>query len=69
MTTTCSICHEEFEGFGHNPEPLLDYAQRCCEECNFNVVVPMRLFGPTPEVRQELRKHGFEASMTIRRTR
>lgn len=39
----CSICGEEFEGFGHNPSPLLPPDQRCCDLCNSFIVVPVRI--------------------------
>jgi hypothetical protein len=33
----CSICHEEYEGFGNNAEPIND--GRCCDACNSLVIV------------------------------
>ena len=41
----CSICKTEFTGFGHNPEPIRKYEERCCGECNMTIVVPIRIFG------------------------
>lgn len=38
---TCCICGKEFEGWGHNPEPVK--TGRCCDYCNFNVVLPTRI--------------------------
>jgi len=37
----CSICGKEFEGWGNNAWPVNDGT--CCDECNANVVIPMRL--------------------------
>ena len=37
----CSICNEDFEGHGHNADPIND--GRCCEFCNFSMVIPARL--------------------------
>ena len=37
----CSICNEDFEGFGNNAEPIND--GRCCDFCNMAVVIPTRL--------------------------
>ena len=37
----CSICNEEFDGFGNNAEPIND--GRCCDFCNFAMVIPARL--------------------------
>lgn len=38
----CSICHGEYEGFGHNAYPVNE--GRCCDECNTMVVIPVRLW-------------------------
>ena len=38
---TCSICNEDFEGFGNNAEPINN--GRCCDFCNMAVVIPTRL--------------------------
>lgn len=50
---TCSLCGEPCEpwptgdpephGYGHNPEPLGDYDQRCCNVCNVTKVIPARI--------------------------
>lgn len=37
----CSICGKEFEGYGHNADPV--NAGRCCAECNRLYVVPLRI--------------------------
>lgn len=37
----CSICGKEIKGWGNNPYPL-DRGE-CCDECNNNVVIPLRL--------------------------
>jgi len=37
----CSICQAEYEGFGNNAEPIND--GRCCDNCNWAVVVPARI--------------------------
>ena len=44
--TKCVICGREFDGFGNNPNPIVDCAAeegRCCDSCNWRFVVPMRL--------------------------
>jgi hypothetical protein len=38
----CSICGKRFEGFGNNPSPFP--GERCCDECDNKVVLPIRLF-------------------------
>jgi len=39
----CSICGFPYEGYGNNPQPVLDdYEARCCDRCNATVVVPER---------------------------
>ena len=37
----CSICQDNFSGFGNNPQPVKE--GRCCDECNDNVVIPTRM--------------------------
>lgn len=34
----CCICNKEFIGFGNNPYPLKEKG-RCCDECNYLVLV------------------------------
>ena len=37
----CSICGEEYFGYGNNAEPV--NSGRCCDNCNDTVVIPVRL--------------------------
>ena len=37
----CSICEEEYTGYGNNPAPVAE--GRCCDYCNTHVVIPVRL--------------------------
>ena len=37
----CSLCGKSFEGMGHNPMPLREYTERCCDDCNEDFVVPI----------------------------
>ena len=40
----CVICKEPIVGYGNNPDPVVDYSVgRCCDKCNFAVVVPERM--------------------------
>ena len=39
----CCICGKEFSGYGNNPEPVKNFNDGCCDECNINVVIPERL--------------------------
>ena len=49
----CIICSAGFEGQGHSPEPIgviddsggkvPDQHRRCCDECNWRVVLPERM--------------------------
>ena len=44
----CSICDEEFQGFGNNASPFKGV---CCDECNGMHVIPARMammFGDRP---------------------
>ena len=38
----CSICGDEYFGYGNNAQPVND--GRCCDECNLNIVVPYRIY-------------------------
>jgi len=43
---TCCLCHNPYQGWGHNPYPLVprdDYDSRCCDRCNTEEVIPTRL--------------------------
>lgn len=37
----CSICGKKYEGYGNNVQPIND--ERCCDECNRKVVIPIRI--------------------------
>ena len=37
----CSICGQNYEGYGNNAHPIND--GRCCDECNATIVVPTRM--------------------------
>lgn len=46
----CSICGKEFTGYGNDPWPVknekgevLPGTARCCDTCNFEIVVPLRI--------------------------
>lgn len=39
---SCAICGKEYEGNGHNPEPLV-IKGRCCTACNVTKVIPIRI--------------------------
>lgn len=39
---TCSICGEEYFGWGHNAKPVVEDA-RCCAKCNAKIVLPARI--------------------------
>jgi len=44
----CCLCGGEIQSqaFSHNPFPLVaedDYESRCCEDCNFDKVLPSRM--------------------------
>ena len=52
MKIKCCICGKEQEGFGHNPQGAMDNKDkwrkwkaedRCCDDCNSNVVIPGRI--------------------------
>ena len=38
----CCLCGKQFKGKGHTPFPAKEVGL-CCDECNYKVVVPMRI--------------------------
>ena len=38
----CPLCGKKFSGYGNNPRPL-DIKGKVCDECNLNVIIPMRM--------------------------
>lgn len=46
----CVICGREFSGYGNNPWPVMQTG-KCCDECNFDVVLPARMAGNTRKVK------------------
>lgn len=39
----CAICGQPYAHFGNNPEPILTYEERVCDDCNALHVIPVRL--------------------------
>ncbi len=39
----CSFCKHVYFDYGNNPEPLKRYEERCCDDCNFKIVIPERI--------------------------
>ena len=37
----CSICHQHYEGPGHNAAPVK--GGRCCNRCNDHYVIPAKI--------------------------
>ena len=37
----CSICYRVYTGYGNNAQPVNN--GRCCDNCNSNYVIPMRI--------------------------
>jgi DNA-directed RNA polymerase subunit RPC12/RpoP len=53
---TCVFCGGRFEGWGNNPAPIASRG-RCCDECNWKIVIPVRLLlSQLYEHREKLRK-------------
>lgn len=52
---TCSICGAKFTEYGNNPAPFGE--GRCCDDCNWLLVVPVRILRLTrPESLEALKK-------------
>lgn len=41
MKELCCICHKPIKGYGNNAEPVC--SGRCCDKCNYEVVIPARI--------------------------
>jgi hypothetical protein len=41
LENNCNICKENYIGYGNNADPVID--GRCCDKCNFSIVIPTRL--------------------------
>lgn len=40
----CCICGEKIVGYGNNPWPVNnDVRKRCCDKCDWDIVIPARL--------------------------
>jgi hypothetical protein len=50
-TGKCFLCDNWYEEWGHNPEPLAEFQNRVCSDCNRDVVIPER-------IRRVTEKHG-----------
>lgn len=50
-TGTCAICGKEYSDWGHNPEPILDYMYRVCDDCN-KLIIKERIFQSTQKSRR-----------------
>jgi len=42
-TGKCSLCGGLYVHWGHNPQPLKDLEERCCDRCNHEKVIPARM--------------------------
>lgn len=38
----CCICGRKFTGYGNNPAPVRKRG-RCCDDCNYLIVIPKRI--------------------------
>jgi hypothetical protein len=37
----CSICQQDYDGMGNDAKPVNE--GRCCDECNWRIITPIRL--------------------------
>lgn len=59
---TCFICKKRFTEYGNNPKPFK--GNSCCDQCNNQVVLPMRIFENQDETKYAML---FKADGTLRR--
>lgn len=57
----CCICNNEIEGYDNNAEPVME--GRCCNECNMNIVIPVRMKGFEALRQAAIAQATFEAGM------
>jgi hypothetical protein len=65
----CSLCGREWSGYGNNPEPLAQFEERCCDDCNDAYVIPARrliIAAETPEQRATAKAKIAELSAKLR---
>jgi len=53
----CVICKQEEFGHGNNPNPISDYG-KCCDLCNLNIVLPLRIKKLNKVIRKKVKKQG-----------
>jgi hypothetical protein len=59
-TWTCHICGlPHCSGFGNNPEPFGEYEQRCCDDCNEKVVIPVRILSMSEKAESRAKAKAF----------
>lgn len=54
-TGKCCICGNEYAHYGNDAMPAMN--GRCCDKCNNDIVVPLRIYGMaalTPEIARTL---------------
>ena len=39
----CCFCEQDITGYGNNPAPVKANNLKCCDKCNFNIVIPARM--------------------------
>jgi hypothetical protein len=65
----CSLCGHESFGYGNNPEPLAQFEERCCDDCNSAYVIPARMLiiaAENPEQRAAASRKVAELAVKLR---
>lgn len=60
----CVICEKTITGYGNNPEPI-KHKGKCCDYCNFNIVIPTR-FGNIKKMENLKNREIAEAIMNTK---
>ena len=63
MVKICVLCGTDIEGHGNNPAPLNRGHGRCCDGCNTDLVIPMRIYGRRFDM-QLLKTHKLQVLWT-----
>ena len=63
-TKDCVLCPGLYEGYGHNPRPLANEG-RCCDDCNWNKVVPYRFYQAVLQHRAQQQEDEMDEVSTV----
>ena len=63
----CCICKKLIKGYGHNANPVVN--GRCCDKCNLDIVIPIRIKLPNDKIKKFLNEKCSEVKNNDNRNR